>query len=222
MQVRKFFKLNGETFKIISGNNGEILKRVNGVWTNSTAASFEYDSLHFDKTKGILYGYKAGFTTVGDTLDGRYALITSLTDSIAAMRVELGDSLTTARTVIADSVVVLRNDLATKTELNAVQNVFTINLPSSGTVAGRCVTPTELPAGWTVAADGVTPTNLVITHGLARHIAYVTVFTISGVTERQLFGNAAYAGIYAPTTSILKIESLATITSSIRINLIFK
>lgn len=103
------------------------------------------------------------------------------------------------------------------------QTVYTITLPSSTTVAGRCsgaALGTDYPTGWTVAA-GTSAVDLKITHGLGRRIVYVSVFSVSGSAERQLFNNAAYSGIYAETSSILRIESLATIQTPIVIQMVF-
>jgi len=103
------------------------------------------------------------------------------------------------------------------------QTVFTITLPDSFSVSGRCAAAVEgvdYPTGWVIAADS-NPVDLKITHGLERRIAMVTVFSVDGTEERQLFGNAAYSGIVAPTDQILKIESLATIQTAIVIHLIF-
>jgi hypothetical protein len=98
---------------------------------------------------------------------------------------------------------------------------FDIILPNAVSVAARCVTPTSIPSGWTVAADVVNPNDLMITHGLGRKIANVTVFKSDANGERQLFGNLAFSGIIAPTSSVLKIEGLATTLNPIIIHLIF-
>jgi len=120
---------------------------------------------------------------------------------------------------ILDAITDLQNALSSISSDSAT-NVFDIVLPASDVVAIRCLAPTVLPDGWTVAA-GTTPTDLVITHGLARRIASVTVFSVDGVIESQLPYNGAYAGIVANTTSILTIQGLATIVTPIVIHLIF-
>jgi hypothetical protein len=98
---------------------------------------------------------------------------------------------------------------------------YYIILPSSGTVAGRCVTPTYVPTGWTVAA-GANPNDLVITHNLTRYFSYVTVVSIDGggvgSLERE---NAAFAGLEETSTSILTILGFCTRPAIVRINLIF-
>lgn len=107
------------------------------------------------------------------------------------------------------------------TASNIKQTVFDIILPNSATVQGRCDTPTELPSGWTIAAEVGFPLNLQINHGLARRIASVTVWSIDANGETQLLNNAAYSVVNASTSSILKVRSLATIATPIRITLIF-
>jgi len=103
------------------------------------------------------------------------------------------------------------------------QVVFTITLPASSSVAGRCsgvIEGTDYPEGW-IISEYVNPVDLIITHNLDRRIAQVTVFSVDGTEERQLFANAAYAGIVAPDKNTLIIEGLATINSDIVIHLIF-
>jgi len=109
--------------------------------------------------------------------------------------------------------------------INSVSSktVFTITLPSSGSVSGRCATAVagiDYPIEWTIAAD-TNPNDLLITHGLDRRIAAVSIYTVVGASERLLYANAAYAGIIAPTSSILRIEGLATVGTPIVIHCIF-
>ena len=101
--------------------------------------------------------------------------------------------------------------------------MFTITLPASSSVAGRCIQTiegTDYPEGW-VISEYVNPVDLIITHNLDRRIAQVTVFSVDGTEERQLFANAAYAGIVAPDRNTLIIEGLATINTDIVVHLIF-
>jgi hypothetical protein len=103
--------------------------------------------------------------------------------------------------------------------LAASPNVFAITLPADTTVAGRILGATEgvdYPTGW-VLAEGSNPVDIDITHGTGMRVASVTVFSASGTEERQLFGNAAFSGILTPTENILRIESLAKITKTIKI-----
>jgi len=119
--------------------------------------------------------------------------------------------------IIQDSsLYVLKSELLTP--------VYTISLPSASTVAGRisaAIEGTDYPDGWVLQADGI---NLIITHGLNRRIAYVSVFSKNLLIERQLFGNAAYSGIYQNYLAVYNnvvIESLATIETDITIQLVF-
>lgn len=107
---------------------------------------------------------------------------------------------------------------------SSIQTVFSINLPSASTVAGRlvgAVAPTNFPTGWVLTAD---EGDLIITHELNREIASVSVFSKNLLISRQLFGNAAYSGIYQNYLAVYNnvvIESLATIETEITIKLVF-
>lgn len=105
--------------------------------------------------------------------------------------------------------------------VNVKQTVFDIILPNAASVQGRCDMATEVPAGWTIAAEVGFPLNLQVNHGLARRISSVTVWSTDANGETQLLNSAAYSVINASTSSILKIRSLATIATPIRISLIF-
>ena len=101
--------------------------------------------------------------------------------------------------------------------------VYTINLPSAPTVAQRCslaVEGVDYPDGWVLEAD-TAPADLKITHGLARAVANVTVWSLNSGNQRQLYGNAAFSGVVAPTNNVLTIEALATIETALTIQIIF-
>lgn len=113
--------------------------------------------------------------------------------------------------------------LNTAVNQSNAQTVYTISLPAAASVAQRCAgasSPNDYPIYWTIT-EGSNPVDLKITHALGRKIANVTVWLKNGSTLRQLFGNAAYSGIYAETSQILIIESLATVNYPIEIQLIF-
>jgi hypothetical protein len=144
-----------------------------------------------------------------------YLNISSLTSKLDTVTV---DSTLTGRGTVLSPLGINSTILA-----NTMKTVYTITLPSNSTVAGRCagaVEGTDYPTGWTIEA-GTNTADLKVTHGLQRRVAYVSVWSVDGVSERQLFGNAAYSGILAETNEILIIESLATVTSDIVIEIVF-
>lgn len=105
---------------------------------------------------------------------------------------------------------------------NANKNVYTVSLPSSTTVAGRiaaAVAGVDYPLDWVLTA-GTSPVDLLITHNMNRRIASVSVFAVTGTEEQQLFNTAAYNGIKTPTINSLLVQSLATITKTIKIYII--
>lgn len=107
--------------------------------------------------------------------------------------------------------------------LNLQKDIFTITLPDSFSVAGRCaaaVAGTDYPTGWTIAAD-LNPIDFKVTHGMDRRIVSVSIYSVDGNEERQLFGNAAYSGIVSPDKNSVVIESLATIQAPIVVHLVF-
>lgn len=248
LQVLKYFKINGEQIQIISATDGQTFRRVDGIWTNVDPWTLAFDSVRFSKTDGLLKFYSSGIVAISDTLDGRYPLKQEMVDSInsIAMTKAVYDTLRLGGQIVnTDSLQTLKKKILITPTIasfkNAMhdhsdsinggllsdiyRNVFGITLPSSTTVTGRCsgaVSGTDYPSTWTINADGVSPYNLVIHHGMHRYIASVTVFTVSGNVQRQLFANAAYSGIICSNDSTLTIESLATIQSKIAINLIFK
>ena len=106
---------------------------------------------------------------------------------------------------------------------NTTKSVYSITLPANSTVQGRCnsaLEGTDYPDGWVVSV-GTNAADIKITHNLGRSVAYVSVWSISGNSKRQLFGNAAYAGIFSETNNILLIESLATVQTAIAIQIVY-
>src|ERR1035437_6218886 len=98
-----------------------------------------------------------------------------------------------------------------------------IILPSAGTVAGRCMTPTELPTGWTEAA-GVVDTDLVITHNLHREICQISVEAVDGSTFEK--GNLPIGANYNNFkedrySNIITISGFATVEKVVIIHLLF-
>ena len=102
--------------------------------------------------------------------------------------------------------------------------LFSITLPAGGNVASRvsgAVSGVDYPSTWTLAADGINPADLNITHNLGKRLAFCNIYSVSDGSDRLLIGTAAYSGLVVPSTSLCKIESLATFASQIRIHLIF-
>lgn len=72
------FILQGDTFRLSAPVNGQILKRINGVWTNTANAASVLDSIVFNPNTGELKGYATGTPFTTTDLDGRYLTIDSL------------------------------------------------------------------------------------------------------------------------------------------------
>lgn len=100
---------------------------------------------------------------------------------------------------------------------------YTINLPNSGTVGGRCSGATETtdyPTGWILAA-GSNPNDLEITHNLDRIIAAANVFYVDGTEQILLMANLGYTGLSAPDTNTLVLKGLSTKAFPLIVQLIF-
>lgn len=107
--------------------------------------------------------------------------------------------------------------------LRAMSNAYTIVLPAETTVASRvlgAVEGTDYPTGWVIEAD-TNPGDLKVTHNLDRRVAFVTVFSVDGIEETQLYANAAFSGIFSPDRDTVIIRSLATIETPIVIHILF-
>jgi len=106
----------------------------------------------------------------------------------------------------------------------ANQPVIEISLPYASTVAGRIAAATmgiDYPTGW-VLAPGTSAVDILITHGLNRRVAHVSICAVTGTEEQALFNTAAYNGWKTPDANSLLIQSLATIPKQIKIYMIFK
>jgi hypothetical protein len=173
---------------------------------NTAGTGNGWDSLLWTSSNGYIVWYYDGSPIDSINIDNRYLKIADSTDYATSYDLEYYvDSLSTLFQ-------------------GSVQYVYEVNLPSSTTVSGRCTLAsegTDYPTGWTVE-QGTYAVDLKVTHNLDRKVANVTVFAITEDQERQLFGNAAYSGIYTESDSILVVESLATIQKDIVIYIIFK
>jgi|AntDeeMinimDraft_5_1070356.scaffolds.fasta_scaffold12362_3 hypothetical protein len=119
----------------------------------------------------------------------------------------------------------ISNGYMTSMQVNSLErkaDTYTIILPASTTINGRIINAIEginYPIGWVL--DDTDEIDLRITHNINKRISTVTVWSMDVEGDRQLYGNAAFSGILAESTNILKIESLATVESYIVIQLVF-
>lgn len=208
-QVLNYMILNGDTVRLNAPTNGQTITRINGVWTNDASSASGYDSLTFNASTGDIVSWKAGspFDTVN--IDGRYVEFVS-------------DVLLVADST-AKYVTPYQLEQQYDTLNNMIESAYKITLPSSTTVAGRIAGAVEgvnFPTGWTLA-EGYNSIDLKITHNLGKRPVVVTVFSVDGTSQRQLFGNAAFSGILSETENIMYVESLATINKTIVIYIIF-
>ena len=111
-----------------------------------------------------------------------------------------------------------------KSDLQKTPRIEEITLPAYSSVALRCsnaVEGVDYPTGWVLSAD-TNPVDLLIVHDLGRRCASVTISSVDGTTEQQLFGNAAYSSIYnLDSANQVRISALATIETEIVIHLLF-
>jgi len=111
------------------------------------------------------------------------------------------------------------------TDLSKIETVYTIKLPNAASVGARCSGASvgiDYPANWSINPWASNPNNLEITHNLMRDIAVITIYQVlSGVSQRLLINNQAFAGIVVQDNTNLRIENLATVPSPIIIHLVF-
>lgn len=208
-QVLNYMILNGDTVRLNAPTNGQTITRINGVWTNDASSASGYDSLVFNASTGDIVSWKAGspFDTVN--IDGRYVEFVS-------------DVLLVADSV-AKYVTPYQLEQQYDTLNNMIESAYKITLPSSTTVAGRIAGAVEgvnYPTGWTLA-EGYNSIDIKITHNLGKRPVVVSVYSVDGTSQRQLFGNAAFSGILSETENTMYVESLATINKTIVIYIIF-
>lgn len=198
----------------------------------SIEKEFEGDDLYLKFYRGteILDSVLWDYIQTVDTfkIEGDSILIKITDDDLQYLNIE---SLTSQLDTVAhDSTLIGQGTADSPLKVDStiissiMQNVYSISLPFASTVAGRCsgaVEGTDYPTGWTLEA-GSNPVDLKITHGLGKRVASVTIFSVNGDEERQLFDNAAYSGIITLSNDILRIESLATIQKEITIYIVFE
>lgn len=208
-QVLNYMILNGDTIRFNAPTNGQTITRINGVWTNDASSASGYDSLVFNASTGDIVSWKAGspFDTVN--IDGRYVEFVS-------------DVLLVADST-AKYVTPYQLEQQYDTLNNMIESAYKITLPSSTTVAGRIAGAVEgvnYPTGWTLT-EGYNSIDIKITHNLGKRPVIVSVYSVDGTSQRQLFGNAAFSGILSETEDVMYVESLATINKTIVIYIIF-
>jgi hypothetical protein len=215
----RHFIWQGDTidFTNISGNITDVDIDSNGYF-RFYSDTVLIDSVYLDYTQSIdtflISGDSVYLKISGDEL--KYLDISSLTSKLDT--VAHGSNLSGQGT--ADDPLELDSTIIA----SIMKSVYSITLPSSTTVAGRCsgaVEGTDYPSGWTIEADS-NPVDLKVTHGLNRRVASVTVFSSQGEEQRQLFGNAAYSGVLTQSDTVLVVESLATIQKEIVVYITFE
>lgn len=79
-KVSNILYLQGDTFRLATPADGQILKRVSGVWMNADNEASVFDSITWNAATGVISVWKNGsvFDTVD--LDGRYLTSDSLSD----------------------------------------------------------------------------------------------------------------------------------------------
>ena len=180
--------------------DGQSIVRVGGIWTNDTISgggAGAVDSFSVDTVGIITWGYGSPVDTV--PLPDYYLL---LKDS----------GLTYVTPPQLDEI-----------EAGARQDVYTVSLPPSTTVAGRiaaAVEGTDYPTGWQLSALP-TATDLTIVHDMERHVAAVNIYALMpGGYHQLLMNTAAYNGIQSQSNAF-GIFSLATVNLRIYIEIIF-
>jgi hypothetical protein len=219
---------DGESGLAVRTNLNNVINYLNGLGLQLQFSSDKINWHYPFQTGDIYIRYSGNFGTAYSTpfylWDGE-RLGTIATDelivgtdtitSFGGGYVQLSDSVT--KWVTATQLTNVINNI------EVMQQVYRITLPSSTTIAGRisgAVEGADYPTGW-VLEPGTSSVDLKVTHGLNKRVSQVTVFSVDGSAHRQLFGNAAYSGILTESANILRIESLATIQRQIVIYIVF-
>jgi hypothetical protein len=196
VEATKKLILQGEDMILTNPIDGQVLKRVGGVWVNGTGGegTAAVESLVWNALNGELGWVVSGSVANSLLLDGRYPVIG-------------GGGYYTQSEV--DTLVA-----------NAQSNVFSISLPYATTVHDRIAGATEgvdYPTGWILTDDGL---NIVINHGTGRRLANATVFmNPSGTIEQLLTGTSAFNGLFSLDVNTVRLNSLSKATFPIIIYL---
>jgi hypothetical protein len=201
-----------------------------GIKEPITSIELQDDYLKFYRGEDILDSVLWDYTQTVDTfkIEGDSILLKITDDDLQYLDVSSFssklDTVTHNSTLVGQGTIDSPLKVDSTIISSIMQNIYSISLPSASTVAGRCsgaVEGTDYPTGWTLEA-GSNPVDLKVTHGLERRVVNVTIFSVNGDEERQLFDNAAYSGIITLSNNILRIESLATIQKEIAIYIVFE
>jgi len=205
------------TIIVPEGNGLNRIKNLSPPLSGGDAVNLDYinsiplsgwDSLGWIPSTGDISWWTGGSLIGSKNIDGRYA-IGNLLDYV-----RLDDSI---------DVYVTPKQLIDTVNQYTEKYVYSIRLAASPYVSTRISGATEgvdYPAGW-VLAEGSSSVDIDITHNLGRRVALVTIFSINGTVEQQLFNTAAYNGIITDDDNHLRIQSLATINKPIKIYILF-
>lgn len=195
-KITDYMILQGDTIRLDTASlqDGQVLKRVNGVWQNDTvgAGSAAIDSLLYDN--GYIYWYSSGSIADSTYIDDlvRYSDSTITFVTPTQLSNAIGD---------------------------AEKNTYEITVPASEAISGR-ITGATLPPGWSISV-GTSPVDLEISHGEGRRVAFVTIWSISGDIETQLYNAAAYATASTLDLNTLLLSSFSRVDTALKIYITF-
>jgi len=195
--------VNGDTIRATSqlDVNDTIMATKNYVLSVAGAGN-GWDSLVFQPSNGYLVWWYAGSRIDSTSIDDRYVKIADSTEYVTPH-------------ALLDTI---NNTDGLKTM------VYSISLPAAANLTARIAGAVVYPVGtsWTLTANsGV---NLDIEHNLGRRVASVSVFSVTGTQEQQLFNTAALNGVITSDSNNLRIQSLATsfAAKDLRIYIVFE
>jgi hypothetical protein len=204
VKVTEYIIIQGDTIRLDSPIDGEVLKRIGGVWTNGTggAGSAAVDSLLWNSTTGDLGWYISGSIAGTESLDGRYIEIVG------------GDYYTQSE---VDDIVA-----------NAEKNVYHITLPvapglsqsvSAAVESSEGTDDGNYPFGWTLNASG---NDLQIFHGLGRYSYTVNVFSDESAGMWRQYRNfqEGYSGILLVDEDNMNVEQVITDYHDVEIKIV--
>jgi hypothetical protein len=229
-----YMVIGDDTLRPLNSQNGQVFVFNNGVWDSQDAPG-GYDSLVFNLETGSIEDWRGGDVFKSYPIDGRYAIIDSLSNKVKTDMLIVGSDTITGfgggNITQADSTVkyitpTQLTDSLINTKMTIIgKKNYSIRLPSSGSVQGRITAATQgvdYPSEWSLA-PGINAIDLRIEHGLGQRVIDVQVFTISGTIEQLLRPFAgAYSGFSTLDENTLLINGLATTPTAIKIYIIFE